>query len=106
MQPSHLKEILTKSPRLLFVEDILRNLDAIIELARDDVRRVARSRAKYFAVFDSTFAIASHMIKETLQKLHLKAIRRILSCRKIKEFANWIVSRLLNYMQNITQKLF
>lgn len=99
----YLKDILIHNSKLRTMEDLKSNIDAVIELARDDVKRVAKSKSKFFADFDSTFSIASKMLKSTISKVHLKGVKRILSCEKIDETANWIVARLLNNMQNITQ---
>lgn len=97
-----LKEILKSSPILHEPEDLLKYIDAIFEIARDDVARIARARKKYFADFDTAYQLSCKATKKTLSKRSLKAVKRILSCGKIEKTATWLVSRLLNNMLNLT----
>lgn len=98
----NLKDLLLLSPKLHTAEDLLKHLDAIIEIARDDVARIARSRCKFFADFDFAYQLAAEATRLTLKKRNLAAVRKILSCGDLARTTEWLISRLLNNMINLT----
>ena len=84
------------------VDDLIQNFDAVTELAREDVSRIARSKRLFIADFDSTYKTAIKILSNTLTKQHLNAIKRFMHCDSIENAVHWLVSRILNNMVNIT----
>jgi hypothetical protein len=97
-----LVEILSSSNKIKTVDDLLNHFDLVIELARDDIYKIAKSKRLLFSDFDFAYADAVEMLKSQLQKSHLKGISRFLRCENIANAVSWLIERLLNNMRNIT----
>ena len=97
-----LLEIINKSNKVNTIHEMIENIDLIIELVKDDVKVISRSKQIYFADFDYTFSISKFIIKKQLAKSHLTAIKRFYECKNIDDAIKWLASRLLNNMRNIT----
>lgn len=97
-----LVEILSDSNKIKTVDDLLNHFDLVIELARDDIYKIAKSKRLLFSDFDFSYADAVDMLKGQLQKSHLKSISRFLQCENIANAVSWLIERLLNNMRNIT----
>ncbi|MEA2019027.1 MAG: hypothetical protein U9N59_11320 [Campylobacterota bacterium] len=95
-------DILKINNNIITVYDLMNNIDAIIEISRNDVSKIAKSKQIYFADFDTTYAIATKILKKQLQKNHLKSIKKFYASKNLSIACNWLVSRLLNNMRNIT----
>jgi len=101
MQTYTLTEILQNS-KIKNVDDLIRNIDAVVELAREDVARISRAKRLFFGDFDSTYKTATKILSYTLTKQHLNAIKRFMRCDSIENAVHWLVARILNNMINIT----
>lgn len=97
-----LVEILRYSNKIKTVDDLLNNFDSVVELARDDIHKIAKSKRLFFSDFDFVYGDAVKMLKGQLNKSHLKGIRRFLSCENIANAVSWLIERILNNMRNIT----
>ena len=97
-----LVEILSNSNKIKTVDDLLNHFDLVVELARDDIYKIAKSKRLLFSDFDFAYADAVEMLKSQLQKSHLKGISRFLKCENISNAVSWLIERLLNNMRNIT----
>ncbi|NCB11012.1 MAG: hypothetical protein EOM78_05210 [Erysipelotrichia bacterium] len=97
-----LVEILSHSNKIKTVDDLLNHFDLVVELARDDIYKIAKSKRLLFGDFDFAYADAVEMLKGQLQKSHLKGISRFLQCENIANAVSWLIERLLNNMRNIT----
>lgn len=97
-----LVEILSHSNKIKTVDDLLNHFDLVVELARDDIYKIAKSKRLLFSDFDFAYADAVEMLKSQLQKSHLKGISRFLKCENISNAVSWLIERLLNNMRNIT----
>lgn len=97
-----LVEILSYSNKIKTVDYLLNHFDLVVELARDDIYKIAKSKRLLFSDFDFTYADAVEMLKSQLQKSHLKGISRFLQCENISNAVSWLIERLLNNMRNIT----
>ena len=97
-----LVEILSHSNKIKTVNDLLNHFDLVVELARDDIYKIAKSKRLLFSDFDFAYADAVEMLKSQLQKSHLKGISRFLQCKNISNAVSWLIERLLNNMRNIT----
>ena len=97
-----LVEILRYSNKIKTVDDLLNNFDSVVELARDDIHKIAKSKRLFFSDFDFVYGDAVEMLKGQLNKSHLKGIRRFLSCENIANAVSWLIERILNNMRNIT----
>ena len=97
-----LVEILSHSNKIKIIDDLLNHFDLVVELARDDIYKIAKSKRLLFSDFDFAYADAVEMLKSQLQKSHLKGISRFLKCENIANAVSWLIERLLNNMRNIT----
>lgn len=97
-----LVEILSHSNKIKIIDDLLNHFDLVVELARDDIYKIAKSKRLLFSDFDFAYADAVKMLKSQLQKSHLKGISRFLKCENIANAVSWLIERLLNNMRNIT----
>lgn len=97
-----LVEILSHSNKIKTIDDLLNHFDLVVELARDDIYKIAKSKRLLFGDFDFAYADAVEMLKSQLQKSHLKGISRFLKCENIANAVSWLIERLLNNMRNIT----
>ena len=97
-----LVEILSHSNKIKTIDDLLNHFDLVVELARDDIYKIAKSKRLLFSDFDFAYADAVKMLKSQLQKSHLKGISRFLKCENIANAVSWLIERLLNNMRNIT----
>ena len=97
-----LVEILSHSNKIKTVDDLLNHFDLVVELARDDIYKIAKSKRLLFSDFDFAYSDAVEMLKSQLQKSHLKGISRFLQCENIANAVSWLIERLLNNMRNIT----
>ena len=97
-----LVEILSHSNKIKTLDDLLNHFDLVVELARDDIYKIAKSKRLLFSDFDFAYSDAVEMLKSQLQKSHLKGISRFLKCENIANAVSWLIERLLNNMRNIT----
>ena len=97
-----LVQILSHSNKIKTVDDLLNHFDLVVELARDDIYKIAKSKRLLFGDFDFAYADAVEMLKSQLQKSHLKGVSRFLKCENIANAVSWLIERLLNNMRNIT----
>jgi hypothetical protein len=93
-------EIINHSGKIKTIYDVLNFLDSILELAREDVYKIAKSKRIIFSDFDFTFSCAVEILKNQLKKKHLKAIDRFFKCENIDSAINWLIGRILNNMRN------
>lgn len=97
-----LVEILSHNNKIKTVNDLLNHFDLVVELARDDIYKITKSKRLKFSDFDFAYADAVEMLRSQLQKSHLKGISRFLKCENIANAVSWLIERLLNNMRNIT----
>ena len=97
-----LVEILSHSNKIKTLDDLLNHFDLVVDLARDDIYKIAKSKRLLFSDFDFAYSDAVEMLKSQLQKSHLKGISRFLRCENISNAVSWLIERLLNNMRNIT----
>lgn len=95
-------EVLRHSSKIKTIDDLLNNFDSIVELARDDIYKIAKAKRILFTDFDFAYGDAVEMLRSQLQKSHLKGIKRFLQCENICNAISWLIERLLNNMRNIT----
>lgn len=95
-------EILNHSKKIKSIDDLINNLDLVIEVAKEDVLKMASSRKLYFHDFDYSYSQAANILKSQLKKKHLKAINKFYKCEVLGNAIKWLISRLLNNMVNIT----
>ena len=101
-----LVEILSHSNKIKTIDDLLNHFDLIVELARDDIYRIAKSKQILFNDFDFTFSYAVEILKKQLKKKHLKAIDRFFKCENMDSAINWLIGRILNNMRNTVDQRF
>lgn len=99
-------EIMSYSSKIKTVYDVVDFLDSILELAREDVFKIAKSKRIVFSDFDFTFSCAVEILKKQLKKKHLKAIDRFFKCENIDSAINWLVARILNNMRNTVNQRY
>lgn len=96
-----LVEILIYSNKIKTVDDLLNHFDLIIELARDDILKITKSKRLLFSDFDFTFGEAIKILINQLQKKYLKGVQRFLRCQNIENAIKWIITRIIANMRNI-----
>ena len=96
-----LVEILSYSNKIKTVDDLLNHFDLIIELARDDILKITKSKRLLFSDFDFTFGEAIKILINQLQKKYLKGVQRFLRCQNIENAIKWIITRIIANMRNI-----
>lgn len=96
-----LVEILIYSNKIKTVDDLLDHFDLIIELARDDILKITKSKRLLFSDFDFTFGEAIKILINQLQKKYLKGVQRFLRCQNIENAIKWIITRIIANMRNI-----
>lgn len=97
-----LLNVIKESEKILTVSDLLLHLDAVIELAKEDVHKIATSRLLVFSDFDFQFSNATKMLKIQLHKKHLKSVQKFYGNKNIENAARWLISRILNNMRNLS----
>jgi len=97
-----LLDVLKECKKIDSPKALIESIEAVIELCREDIRRVAVSKDLYFADFDWVFKESSEMILDTLRKKHLKAIQRFSNSNDIDEMLRILMQRILANMRNIS----
>ena len=95
-------EIIKNCNKIVNVSDVLNNFDLIIDIVKEDVLRITKSKQIFFTDFDFAYNDGVNMLKNQLAKIHLKAIRRFFESDSIEDALKWIVSRIINNAVNIT----
>lgn len=95
-------QIIKSTTKIKDSKDILINLDAIIEILKEDVLLISKIKRKYFADFDFTFEESVKILKTQLKKTHLRGIKNFLMERDIEICIRFLFSRILNTMVNIS----
>ena len=98
--------ILSHCNKIKTIDDLLNLIDLILELAREDVYKIAKSKRIIFSDFDFTFSYAVEILKKQLKKKHLKAIDRFFKCENMDSAINWLIGRILNNMRNTVDQRF
>lgn len=102
MQTYTINDILQNS-KIKSVNDLIANIDAVAELAKDDIARIAKAKKIYFTDFDFAYKSGIEMLKNTLQKSKIpRAASKFLKCENIENAVKWLLARLLNNMKNAT----
>ena len=78
------------------------DLNLIIDIIKEDILQISRSKRLYFKDFDFTYSESVKILKQQLSKKHLRGIKRFLGCKSIENSIRWLISRLLNNMRNLT----
>jgi len=102
MQTYTLIDILQNS-KIKTVSDLVKNLDAIADLAKNDVVRIAKSKKIFFSDFDFAYRTGFEMLKNTLQKSKIpRSAAKFLKCENLENAVKWLLSRIINNMKNAT----
>lgn len=103
MQIYKITDILKNNNTIQNVSDIIKNFDVTVELLKDDIERVAKSKRIYFPDFEFAFKSGVEMIKHTLSKSKLpRSTAKFLQCENIENALKWLLSRILNNMINMS----
>lgn len=97
--------IIELSNKIKVVDDILDNLDSILDLLKDDARRIAKARGIHFPDFDFSYCDGAKILKKQFKKTHLKAIRKFFKCDNLEKALKWIVSRVINNAVNVSTNI-
>ncbi|MBD3843639.1 MAG: hypothetical protein IE909_17525 [Campylobacterales bacterium] len=103
MRTYTLADVLKNSSKVKSVNDLVANIDAVAELAKNDIARIAKAKKIYFTDFDFAYKTGTEMLKNTLQKSKIpRAAARFLRCENIENAVKWLLARILNNMKNAT----
>lgn len=97
-----LVEIINHCYKIKTIDDILLYYDEVIDLAKDDVKKIAEAKRLFFYDFDYVYKVAAGILKKQLSKTHLRAIKALYTCDNLDQVLAWLVSRLLNNSRNIS----
>jgi len=97
-----LYEILNQNGQISSTNDIFQNIDIILDLAKDDVQAIAKSKNIFFHDFEYFYKLASENLKEQLNKKYLIGICKLKKEENVEKAIKWLVSRILNNMRNIS----
>ncbi|MDX4057366.1 hypothetical protein Q6A77_01635 [Aliarcobacter skirrowii] len=97
-----LTEILNHSNKIKTVDDLLNHFDLVVEIAKNDINKIAKSKRIFFTDFDFTYSDSVEILRSQLKKSHLKSVSKFLQCENIENAVAWLVQRLLNNMKNIS----
>jgi DNA gyrase/topoisomerase IV subunit A len=81
--------------------DLIKNIDLIIEILKNDILKFSQLKKVYFADFDFTFSQATIILKKQITKIHLTGIRKFLEENDIEKSIKWLFSRIFNLMINL-----
>ena len=95
-----LSSILKQCKKVSNVNSMLEVEASIIELCREDIRKIARAKGFYFIDFDWIFKESVEMTRKTLKKTHLKIIQRYAN-NEIDKIVEILMQRILANMRNI-----
>lgn len=95
-------EIVKKCKKVNSFDDLLKHLDWLIELAREDVFNITKSKKIYFSDFDYFFNEAVLLLKNQLKKIHLRAVNNFFKNEILEDALKWMISRIINNMKNIS----
>lgn len=102
MQYQNTTQIITSFSSISSVNELVKNMDAFLIVIKDDVRCVCHNNHYRFYDFEWVYSQSCSMLMRSLQKTHLKAIKRFYNNINIQEASKWIVQRLVSNMMNIT----
>lgn len=97
-----LLDILKESKNIKNKNDLLKYLDSVLEIAKSDIYKMAKSKNIIFHDFDFTYSVAVEILKLQLLKKHLRGVNKFLRCTNLENSTKWLISRMLNNMRNIT----
>ncbi len=95
-------KFLLSSKKIRNVNDLLANVDAIIEILKEDIFRISKSKRLHFYDFDFTYSAAVSILKIQIKKIHLDGVKRFFKFENIEDNLKWLVSKIINNMRNIT----
>lgn len=94
--------ILSECKKIDSTNALFESIEAVVELCREDIRRIAASKALNFTDFDWAFKESAAMTMTTFKKSHLKTVQRVVTCNRIDEITRILIQRILANMRNIT----
>ena len=94
-------EIIAGSEKIKTVEDILKNIDLIADLVKEDVVRIIKKTGGFTDdTFEGKYAEAIKWTKKQLSKHHLKLYQRIFKCGDIKAALRLLLVRITANVKN------
>lgn len=95
-------EFLLMSKKINNVKDLIDNIEAIIDVLKEDILRISKSKKLHFYDFDFTYSTAVIVLNNQIKKKHLNGVKRFFKLENIEDKLNWLISRILNNMRNLT----
>ena len=94
-------ELIANSPKIKTIADILKNIDLIFDLLKEDSVRIIRSTGGFIdEAFEEKYAEAIKWTKKQLNKHHLKLYQRIFKCDDIKAALRLLLVRITANIKN------
>ena len=94
-------DVLNYSNKINNLDDVIIYMDSILDLLKDDVEKIAKSKNIWFFDFDYLFIESGKILKNQLKKKHLSGIKKFYYSENIDIAISWMISRLINNMRNI-----
>jgi len=94
-------EIIANSKKIKTVEDILKNIDLISDLFKEDVVRIIKKAGGFIDdTFEEKYAAAIKWTIKQLNKHNLRLYKRIFTCKSVKEALKLLLIRITNNVRN------
>lgn len=85
-----------KQSNIKTVDDFIKNIDQILDVAKEDTLRYFMSENKKTSDFDFYYGQAAQEIKKTLKNLNLRKIKELFEQKNLENFCVFLVVRLKN----------
>lgn len=97
---SNAARIIIETNQIKSHKDLIERFEVITDIIKDDVMYVLQNKRYSFEDFHVFYSAACEMTFLTLQKVHLKSVKRFY-CSSIDESIRWIIRRVISNIRNI-----
>ena len=94
-------ELIANSPKIKTIADILKNIDLITDVLKEDAMRIIKRKGGFTDNdWEQYYAEAAKWTKKQLNKHHLKFYQRIFKCGDIKAALRLLLVRIIANVKN------
>ncbi|SFP02488.1 hypothetical protein [Hydrogenimonas thermophila] len=96
-----------KSCNISTVEQLINKIDAVVEIMKDDAKRICISKKIAVVDFDFAFSVSAEATLKTIEKgAKLQGVKRFLNCQNIDIAVNWLLQRIVANIKNTYDKRY
>lgn len=96
----HISYIVKQCEKVKYMTNFFEIEDSIVELCREDVRKITSSKGLTFTDFEWIFRESAEMTLKTIRKTGLKSIQKLLN-NDIENIVKLLIQRIIANMRNI-----